>query len=237
MILTLDNWESLLHDGYEMNTSGTTGEKKRIFQPPDKLDSANLVALEVQGITKGSRILTVGDMARAAGALAQTLPALCIGAKVSIQEFDALKFCEEVRAFTHTHLSPEQCEAIQKTASFAEANFDGLFLTIGGDNLSFDIIKALVGRGATVMSNWGMTEIGPIAINTIFRTVEQVEEYRQQAIPTGTLMGDQYHCDYRVKDGCLFVKGSTCVTDGWFNTRDLVAVNDQGAMYHLGRGA
>jgi len=85
------------------------------------------------------------------------------------------------------------------------------------------------------MCNWGMTEIGPIAINTVFDSLDKVTRYQQQALETGSLMGDRYYCDYKIEDGCLVVKGDSCIYPDWFNTLDRVAMNNDGAMYHLGR--
>ncbi len=85
------------------------------------------------------------------------------------------------------------------------------------------------------MCNWGMTEIGPVAINTIFDSPDKVQRYQQQALDTGSLMGDRYYCDYKIENGCLLVKAETCIYPDWFNTQDRIALNSDGAMYHLGR--
>jgi hypothetical protein len=111
----------------------------------------------------------------------------------------------------------------------------GLFVACGSDNVSFDIIEAFVQRGAIFMCNWGMTEIGPVAINTVFTSMEQVKAYREQAPVQGTLMGDRMFCDYRLQDDELWVRGDICVFPDWFNTRDRVVANAQGALYHVGR--
>ena len=85
------------------------------------------------------------------------------------------------------------------------------------------------------MCNWGMTEVGPIAINTVFDSEEKVLAYMQHAIPEATLMGDCYYCDHTIKDNALWIKGDICVYQGWFNTGDKVAMNNAGALYHMGR--
>lgn len=235
MLLDKNNWKTLLNHGFVLKSSGTTGNSKSIFQPPEKLAAANQVALEAQKIRRNSRILTVCSMKHAGGVLAQSLPAFSIGAKVEIKTFNAYSFLHDIRGFSHTHLTPAHCEILMKTRGFTAADFNGLFITCGSDTVSFEIIEAFVRHGALFMCNWGMTEIGPIVINTLFESVEQVDAYREQAVLNGSLMGDRYYCDYRIKDDCLYVRGPCCVYDTWFNTQDVVLQNSQGAMYHMGR--
>lgn len=231
----IKNWQTLLKQGFELQSSGTTGAAKVLFQPPEKLAAANIVAQESQGITRHSRVLTVCNMNHAGGMLAQTLPALSIGAYVDIQPFNAYRFWQDVQGFTHTHLTPAHCQMLMNTRTFARVDLNGLFVACGSNNISFEIINAFVRHGAIFMCNWGMTEIGPIAINTVFDSLDKLEHYQQQAPDTGTLIGDRYYCDYKIENGCLHVKGAICIYSDWFNTRDRVVINNHGAMYQLGR--
>ncbi len=230
-----DSWPAALANGFELNSSGTTGEPKRIFQSPAKLLAANRVAATAQNITEQSRILTVCRMTHAGGLLAQTLPGLSVHAHVEIKPFNAFTFARDIDGYTHTHLTPMHCNLLMQTKSFPTLGLDGVFVTCGSDNVSFETIEAFVQRGAIFMCNWGMTEIGPVTINTVFDTLEKVEQYREQALADGTLLGDRYFCEYKIIDDELWVRGDVCVYDDWFNTHDLVALNEQGAMYHLGR--
>jgi len=235
MMLSKENWKTFTDNGFELKSSGTTGESKTFFQPPDKLLAANQVALDAQQITQSSRILTVCNMMHAGGVLAQTLPALSIDAHVDIKPFNAYRFWHDIQGFTHTHLTPAHCRSLMQTKGFVDIDLDGLFITCGSDCVPFDIIEGFVTHGATFMCNWGMTEIGPIAINTIFNSVDQVKQYQQLAITSGHLMGDRYYCDYQIINGSLQVKGPLCIYDGWFDTKDKVKLNTHGAMYHMGR--
>jgi acyl-CoA synthetase (AMP-forming)/AMP-acid ligase II len=229
-------FDAWLANGFELQSSGTTGKPKRIFQTPEKLLAANKIALDVQNITAQSRVLTVCRMTHAGGLLAQTLPAWSIRAHVEIKPFNAFTFWRDIKGFTHTHLTPTHCNMLLKTKNFNSLDLSGAFVTTGSDNVSFEIIEAFVERGATFMCNWGMTEIGPITINTIFDSMEKVKTYREQALSCGTLMGDKYHCEYKLIGGELWVRGDACVYKDWFNTHDIVALNEHGALYHLGRG-
>ncbi|HEB54787.1 MAG TPA: hypothetical protein ENI98_00500 [Gammaproteobacteria bacterium] len=233
----IENWETLLSQGFELQSSGTTDTAKVLFQPAEKLAAANIVALKAQNISRHSRVLTVCSMSHAGGMLAQTLPALSVGAYVDIRPFNAYRFWQDVQGFTHTHLTPAHCRMLMNTRTFARVKLDGLFITCGSHSIEFDIVEAFVLRGATFMCNWGMTEIGPIAINTLFDSIDKVEHYRQQAPDSGTLMGDRYYCDYKIETGCMHVKGAICIYPDWFDTRDRVVLNQHGAMYHLGRAS
>jgi len=101
--------------------------------------------------------------------------------------------------------------------------------------VSFEIIEAFVARGAVFMCNWGMTEIGPIAINTVFDSLNKVMEYRAHAITGASLLGDRFYCETKVEDGELYVRGDCCVYKDWFCTGDAVVVNEKDALYYLGR--
>ena len=70
----------ILRKGIELKSSGTTGPKKKIYQSPEKLKSANKIARECQKISSKSKIYTICKMEHAGGLLAQTLPAFEVGA-------------------------------------------------------------------------------------------------------------------------------------------------------------
>ena len=107
-------------------------------------------------------------MSHAGGLLAQTLPAWSVHAHVDIRPFNAFTFWRDIKGFTHTHLTPLHCRLLMQTKHFSNLDLDGVFVACGSDNVGFDIIEAFVVRGAVFMCNWGMTEIGPITISTVF---------------------------------------------------------------------
>lgn len=215
-----------------LNTSGTTGTPKQIYQTEHKLRIANVIARAAQRITKDSKIYTVCKMQHAGGALAQTMPAKEIGATVDIVDFNAYKFMKDIINYTHTHLTPGHAHAIMGTKAFADANLSGLWVTCGSDIVDWKTITAFVERGATFMTNWGMTEVGPIAINTTFDNIEKVKEY--SSLHSAPLLGDIKYCNVRIVDNQLFVCGDICVYDDWFATGDLVE-EIEGKIYYLGR--
>ena len=218
--MDLDNLKLILEHGITINTSGTTGEPKSITQTPKKMKFADEIAIDSQQLTKNSKIYTVCKIQHAGGLLAQTLPGIRLGAEVVIDDFNAYRWVREINKYTHSHLTPNHAKAIMKTKGWRLLDLTGVWITCGSDPVPWDTISAFVEKGATFMANWGMTEVGPCAINTVFETLDKVEEYKQEL----TIVGDRFYCDTKVgPDGQLYVKGDISVYgDNWFATKDVV---------------
>lgn len=230
------DFNAILKEGCFIKSSGTTGDPKTIYRSPKNLDACNAAALLAQKITKNSRIYTCCKMTHAGGLLAQTLPAVSIGAKVDIVEFNAYQFLKDVKNYTHTHITPLHAKAIMMTKSFKNINLSGLWVTCGSDPVSWNIIEAFVTRGCTFMANWGMSEIGPIAINVVFNNIDDVNRYKKLTPPSTTILGDNFYCDWKVENNKLFVRGTTCIYDDWFETGDVVnTCSNNSTLFYAGR--
>jgi acyl-CoA synthetase (AMP-forming)/AMP-acid ligase II len=226
----------ILKEGTDLLTSGTTGDPKTIFQSPEKLYHANLTALQSQDITKESNIYTVCKMSHAGGLLAQTLPAFSIGANITVETFNPYRFNKEITKYTHTHLTPTHGRILALTKGFKHLDLTGIHVTCGSDPVHWDMIESFVSKGATFTANWGMSEVGPCAINTTFTSLEQVKDYKSRSIDGATLLGDKTYCSVDIRDNELYVKGDISVHgDKWFATGDMVTVNRNGEFYYLGR--
>tara|TARA_B100000886_G_C20419994_1_gene491072 strand:- start:510 stop:1208 length:699 start_codon:yes stop_codon:yes gene_type:complete len=226
----MNNFQSILDNGLFLNSSGTTGRPKTLFQPPKKLKAANQVAREVQKIDTRSKILTVCTLRHAGGLLAQTLPAFEIGAeKIEVIPFNAYSWVLNIKDYTHSHLTPDMARAIMKTKSFKNLNLEGKIVTCGSDRVHSSIIQSFIDRGCTFIVNWGMTECGPIAINKTFVPDMEVDV-------SETLMGNMKYCDTLISNGELFIKGDITIFDGsdWWGTGDMVKEDDD-HFYFLGR--
>ena len=225
----------ILKNGIELSSSGTTGSPKKIYQSPSKLKNANKAARECQKISSKSKIYTVCKMQHAGGLLAQTLPAFEVGANIDIEEFNAYKFCKKITNYTHTHLTPNHAKAIRLTKSFKDIDLNGIWVTWGSEPVEWDLIIDFIKKGCNFMVNWGMTEIGPCAINTVFKNLESVLEYKKRAI-NGTLIGDKTYCDTKIENRTLHVKGNISVfKNKWFDTKDIVELNKNKEFYIQGR--
>ena len=224
------NLTKILSDGCTIATSGTTGIPKEIIQSPTKLKAADEIAIKSQEITPDSKIYTICKIDHAGGLLAQTLPAFRIGAEVTVEPFNAFRFCREIKKYTHTHITPGHARLIMRTKGFKDLDMSGVWVTCGSDPIDWDIIESFVERGATFMANWGMTEVGPCAINHVFRTIEDVQEVKDE----NTILGTNEYCETKIIDNELYVRGDICVYDDWFATGDLVELKGD-VLYYLNR--
>lgn len=225
-----DTWLSV--GGY-LRTSGTTGKPKHVLQSTQKIAAANTAAIIAQGITSESKILTTGKLKHAGGIFAQTLPAYTLNSQIDIVNFSPELFIQRLGSFTHTHLTPNQARDI--TAKYNSVNLKDTWVTCGSTPVTWDLVEWFVSNGATFMANWGMTEVGPISINTTFDSMDKVDKMRSLCPNRHTILGNQSYCDYRIVNGELIVKGNISVYgDNWFHTGDLVTEVDD-VLFFKGR--
>ena len=76
-----------------------------------------------------------------------------------------------------------------------------------------------------------MSEVGPITINTVFDTMDKVQEYKQR-VNSQTILGDTVYCDIKIIDNVLYVKGNLCYAEGWYKTNDIVDNIDNIFIYN-----
>ena len=219
--------ENIIKEGCVLQSSGTTGEPKSIFQPPNKLKLANEVAREVQKIDSKSKILTVCTLKHAGGLLAQTLPGYEVDAEIEIEQFNPFLWVRKIKDFTHSHLTPDMARAIMKTKSFKDLNLEGKIIACGSDRVHSSIIQSFIDKGSTFIVNWGMTEVGPVAINKTFVPDMEVET-------TETIMGNMAYCDTKIVENELYAKGVICIYDDWYATGDIVKKQGND-LYYVGR--
>ena len=121
--------------------------------------------------------------------------------------------------------------ALMKTKGFKDCNLSGKWILGGSDPVSWEMIEAFVSKGAVVQPNWGMSEVGPITINTVFDTMDKVQEYKQR-VNSQTILGDTVYCDIKIIDNVLYVKGNLCYAEGWYKTNDIVDNIDNIFIYN-----
>ena len=219
-------FEKIMNDGTYISSSGTTGTPKTVFRSSANLEDCATEAMKRQSITSQSKILTVTRMTHAGGLILQTLPAYLAGAEYKVTSFNPYSFLEEFKNYTHTFLTPKHIEALMKTKSFWKYDFQGKFIAMGSDKVPSEHINSCTSRGATVLANWGMSEIGPCVINKLY------EPYCFEA--EENVLGDYKACEYKIENNLLHVKSDMCVHEGWFNTNDIVEDID-GTLYYRGR--
>ena len=117
-----------------------------------------------------------------------------------------------------------------KTKSFKNLNLEDKIITCGSDRVQSRIIQNFIDRGCTFIVNWGMTEVGPIAINKTFVPDMEVQT-------TETIMGNMAYCDTKIVDNELHVKGDICIFEDWFATGDKAYLDRTSfpILYYKGR--
>ena len=228
------NYDTIIQEGITIYSSGSSGEAKPYFQPPAKIKAANEVARRVQGITKDSRIYTIMKMTHAGGLFAQTLPAYEVGATIKIEKFNAYQFVREIKDYTHSIVSPAHAKLIMKTKSFDDLDFSGITISCGSEPVTWDIVEGFVSRGAKFISVWGMSEIGPFAITHTFESMDEVNRVKNICPSKATVLGSDKHCEYKVEDEELVVRGDISIFDEWYHTKDKVVDRD-GILFYTGR--
>ena len=183
------NLPKILKEGCEITSSGTTGPPKTIFRTPENLKACNKTAIETQKLTSKSRVLTVARMTHAGGLLTQTLPAFTLDCEIEIIPFNAFSFLKSFKDYTHTVLPPKMVEAIIKTKGFKDCDLSYKTITLGSDPIPWEHISELVEKGATVICNWGMSEIGPCAINKTYDKNNVWETFYES--PDLTILGNK----------------------------------------------
>lgn len=227
----------VIDKGIIIKTSGSSGEPKEVYQSPKKIKADACNAIEVQEITKNSSVYTCLSLERAGGLFAQSIPALFAGAKLTIESFSPYQYVRVADKYTHTHLTPKQAKAVMLTKGFKNLDLTGKVFLIGSEPVTWDIIDAFVARSATVITIWGMTEIGVNAILHKFNSVFDVIAAKTKCPTNSTILGKISYCDWKVdENNCLWVKGDICAYNGWFNTKDQVIVDkDWGWLWYTGR--
>lgn len=225
---------SLLNTGVTIYSSGTTGTPKSIFRTPENLALCAEVALKAQLIDRYSSVYTVTKMSHAGGLLAQSLPALTVGAQLKIDTFKPYQFLTEFKKHTHTFLPPLFMETLMKVKAFQDFDFGKRRILTGSSPVSWDILKAFIDRNAILQPNWGMSEIGPLTICSTLFSLADLDRLQRGAPANASLLGDTFYTDYKVLENQLYVKSPMCVYGDWFATGDMVRVKD-GVMYYFGR--
>ena len=137
---------------------------------------------------------------------------------------------DELRAM-HRSSAYSRCCNYQHVV-FDTCDLSGKWILGGSDPVPWEIIEAFVSKGAIVQPNWGMSEIGPIAINIVFDSMDKVQQVKQSAPEGYTVLGDTYWCEWKIDNFELVVKSDTCIYDDWFYTKDLVSLDMRKRMYY-----
>lgn len=227
-------------------TSGTTGRPRAAVHTQAHLRANMRAAVAVQALTPADRVLTVLPMFHVGGLCIQTLPALSVGACVSLHpRFDPGATLETIAAErpSLSLLVPATMKALIEHPRWQATDLSCLrALWAGSSTLPAALVEAFHARGVPVCNVYGATETGPFSIALPApraRThagscgwpapgVEVRLANPQQGIGELWLRGpaivERYWPDQPARDD-----------QGWFHTGDLARQADDGSYTVVGR--
>jgi acyl-CoA synthetase (AMP-forming)/AMP-acid ligase II len=206
-------------------SSGSSGNRKHL-QLNEEMILANAEnSIKVNKLNEESRIFTICTLNHTGGLNAQTIPALLCGAYVYIDESGLFQFEKTIKnnQFTHTHITPKLSNTLQKM------KFNNLALEVimcGSDCVFKTTVEFWLQHTNNFIINYGLTEAGPIIINHTFTKNSNLDVFN-----LGVLLGTQSHCQTKIIDGELFLKGKCIINQDWLATGDCVELNENWFVY------
>jgi fatty-acyl-CoA synthase len=224
-------------------TSGTTGQPRGALHTRAGMQANAVAAIAAQGLDARSRVLTVLPLFHVGGLCIQTLPALAVGARVSLlPRFEPDAWFDAVQAWrpTTTLLVPAVMRALIEHPRWAAADLSSLaFVNSGSQIVPRALIEAFHARGVPVAQVYGATETGPVSI--VLRPDEALARpglAGRPAVGVQVRLGD---------DGEVLLKGANLMRGyhrssdaafdaaGWFHTGDLAVQHADGMFEVVGR--
>ena len=99
---------------------------------------------------------------------------------------------------------------------------------MGSDKIPNNHVIEFLNKGATVICNWGMSEVGPVAINSTYTKLQQFYEDMEEDV---SVLGKNKFCDVKIVDEELVVRGTISVYKDWFYTGDKVILKNNKIYY------
>lgn len=214
--------------GIILYSSGSTGVRKQIFMPERMIISNAETAIRCQRIISADKILTVCSLNHTGGISAQTLAGLLVGAHIIVTPFNAFSFFKiiQLEKITLTHLVPIMIDGLKKVKGMYDLS--SLRLVVAGSDCVYrEHVEFWLAKGVNFMSNYGLTEAGPIIINKEYTRDTDLSIF-DHGVPLGTVAW----CETKIEGNELLLKGD-CVANNqdWFRTGDCVYQIDQWYMY------
>jgi fatty-acyl-CoA synthase len=235
-------------------TSGTTGTPKGAVFTQDALTFSAINSNNVWNMRGNDHVLTFLPMFHVGGLLIFSLPAIHIGAQVTIQKgFDPDAVLDEIAQNRVTLMlaPPQFSRALTDHPRFAGTDLGSIrCVGIGSTFVPAEVMQAWFDRGVPTQQNYGLTEGVPILASPW-------EHARRKSETAGTSV---LYCQARVfdeslnrmppgKHGEIMLRGRSLFSgywrnpeatqeafrDGWFATGDIAYADDEGYFHIVDR--
>ncbi len=235
-------------------TSGTTGVPKGAVHTQDSLTFTAIDGNNTYNMRARDNVLTYLPMFHVGGLLIHSLPALHIGATVTILEgFDATEILREIDQNKATLMLAPPAFSQQITAhpNWSKTDLSSLRgVGIGSNFVPTDVIQAWLDRDVPTHQNYGLTEgvqilavperahrkrLTSAGTSLLYMQARVVDDELEPVAPGGVgeivLRGRSLFSGYwRNEDA-----SASAFADGWFRTGDLASRDEKGFFYIVDR--
>ena len=236
-------------------TSGTTGAPKGAVLTQDAMRCNALMAQHAYDMTAHDHILNVLPLFHVGGLAIQPLPALSLGATVTLHpKFDAgltLRSLSE-DGITLINTVPTVLQAMVDSPAWPSADLKALrAFSIGSTDVPTGLVETAYARGIPLVQIYGATETGPIAIyQRIEAAFDTVGSIGRTGLCCRTRLVDPDGNDVADgENGEIWVSGENILThywnnptateanivDGWFRTGDIARLDEDGNHWFADR--
>ena len=226
-------------------TSGTTGAPKGAMHTRAGMQANALAAVAAQDLNAQSRVLAVLPLFHVGGLCIQTLPALAVGAKVSLHaRFEATAWFDAVQSWRPSTclLVPAVMRALIQHPRWADADLSSLaFVTAGSQIVPRHLIEAFHARSVPVAQVYGATETGPVSV--VLRPAEAMAHVGcigRPALGVQLRLGAGGEIQLRAPNlmrGYHRQDEPSFDAQGWFATGDLAVTHASGMLEVVGRSS
>jgi fatty-acyl-CoA synthase len=234
-------------------TSGTTGKPKGVMHTTENLIANAKASWAAHAMQPEDHVLACLPMFHVGGLCIQTLPALLLGARVSLQKrFDPSAFLALVHAQspTITLLVPAVMQALLEHPSWPTTDLTSLRACMTGSSIvPVALLDAFHARGLLCGQVYGSTETGPVtlvlgrdqAVSHLGSVGWPALDVQARLEPApGQLqlvdgVGELWVNAPNVALGYWQDPGNPAFSEGWFHTGDLACQASDGSYRIVGR--